>query len=237
LNKLLKHTLKFGFLLFVLFSFKLTEHKYGLNPLNDIGVYKNQITENPHLELIDLKHHIPEIELDIRYATSNNFVGKPVYKQAKAYARKPVAKALLHAQNEFKTLGYSLKIFDAYRPYSITVKFYEIYKDTTYVASPYSGSRHNRGAAIDLTLIDLKTGKDVDMGTEYDDFTVKAHPTNESLSPDILRNRDLLISVMIKNGFSVYPSEWWHFDYNGWMEFELLDLSFEQLKSGENINR
>ena len=124
----------------------------------------------------------------------------------------------------------SLKIFDAYRLYSITVKFYEIYKDTTYVASPYSGSRHNRGAAIDLSLIDLNTGEDVNMGTKYDDFSKRAHPTNKNLDSEILKNREVLISVMNNNGFSVYPYEWWNFDYKEWEKFELLDLSFEQLK-------
>jgi len=159
--------LSYTFLLVTLLGFQLSGHKYGLNPLNDKDVYKKQIKNNPQLELIDLKDFIPEVKLDIRYATKNNFVGEPVYNQAKAFARKPVAEALREAQNEFMSLGYSLKIFDAYRPYSITVKFYEIYKDTTYVTSPYSGSRHNRGTAIDLNT----WGR-----LKYDDFSTRAYP-------------------------------------------------------------
>lgn len=209
------------------------KHKYGPTPVDSISKYKKIVQNDSNQDLVDLESFIPGIELDIRYATKNNFVGQPVYSLSKAYARKPVAEALKKVQSNFISLGYSLKIFDAYRPYSITVKFYEIYKDTTYVASPYSGSRHNRGAAIDLTIIDLETGQDVDMGTEYDDFSKKAHPTNKNLSSEVLKNRQLLISIMSKNGFSVYPSEWWHFDYKDWADFELLDISFQQL---ENLN-
>ncbi|MBD81531.1 MAG: D-alanyl-D-alanine dipeptidase [Crocinitomicaceae bacterium] len=207
--------------------------KYGLSPTNDLETYNSKVAENRENELIDLEQFIPGIKLDIRYATDNNFVEEPVYQLARAYARKPVAEALSNAQEEFESMGLSIKVFDAYRPYSITVKFYKLYKDTTYVASPYSGSRHNRGAAIDLTLFDLNSGKDLNMGTEYDDFTELAHPANMNLDSMVLKNRELLISTMNKHGFAVYPSEWWHFDYKGWEKFELLDLSFEKLETNQ----
>jgi D-alanyl-D-alanine dipeptidase len=184
-------------------------------------------------ELLDLMTIVPKLKLDIRYASTNNFVGKQFYSLPAVYARKPVALALSRAQNEFLELGYSLVIFDAYRPYSVTVAFYETYQDTNYVASPYSGSRHNRGAAIDLTLSRLSTGKLVEMGTEYDDFSEKAHPFYSQHSKEIIANRNLLISIMKKHGFEVYHSEWWHFDYETWEDYELLDLSFEQLKSNK----
>jgi D-alanyl-D-alanine dipeptidase len=185
---------------------------------------------NPEKELIDLEKFIPEIVLDIRYATTNNFTKEKIYNLSRAYARKPVAESLKKAQEEFNKLGYGVKIFDAYRPYTATVKFYEVYHDTTYVASPYRGSRHNRGCAIDMTLIDLKTGKDIPMPTEYDSFRKEAWPTTPVSDPVIKKNRDLIISVMQKHGFKVNSSEWWHFDFVGWQKFDVLDISFEELE-------
>jgi len=169
--------------------------------------------------------------LDIRYATTNNFTGEKIYSIAKAYARKPVAEALKKIQADLKSQGLGIKIFDAYRPYKATVKFYEVYGDTTYVASPYKGSRHNRGCALDLTLIDLKTGKELKMPTGYDSFSKDAWPTSPVKDPEALKNRTLLINVMEKHGFRVNSSEWWHFDFIGWKKFEVLDIDFEELQN------
>lgn len=121
-------------------------------------------------------------------------------------------------------------MYDGYRPYSATVKFYEVYRDTTYVASPYKGSRHNRGCAIDMTLVDLKTGEELKMPTEYDSFKKEAWPTTPVKDPVIKKNRDLIISIMHKHGFKVNASEWWHFDFNGWQKFEVMDIDFEELE-------
>jgi D-alanyl-D-alanine dipeptidase len=205
------------------------QNKYGLTPMDYEGYLKAMKT-NPEKELIDLEKFIPEIVLDIRYATTNNFTKEKIYNLSRAYARKPVAESLKKAQEEFNKLGYGVKIFDAYRPYTATVKFYEVYHDTTYVASPYRGSRHNRGCAIDMTLIDLKTGKDIPMPTEYDSFRKEAWPTTPVSDPVIKKNRDLIISVMQKHGFKVNSSEWWHFDFVGWQKFDVLDISFEELE-------
>ncbi|HEY0769773.1 MAG TPA: M15 family metallopeptidase, partial [Sphingobacteriaceae bacterium] len=153
------------FLLLVVSSAGQAQYKYGLKPMT-YPEYKTAIKSNPEKELVDLEKFIPGLVLDIRYATTNNFTGTVIYNLAKAYARKPVAESLLKAQKDFNALGYGIKVFDGYRPYKATVKFYEVYKDTTYVASPYRGSRHNRGCAIDMTIVDLKTGKDVPMPTE-----------------------------------------------------------------------
>jgi D-alanyl-D-alanine dipeptidase len=153
-----------------------------------------------------------------------------IYTLAKAYARKPVAEALKKAQADFKKLGYTIKVFDGYRPYAATVKFYESYRDTTYVASPYKGSRHNRGCAIDMTIVDLKTGKDLPMPTEYDSFKKEAWPSTPVKDPVIKKNRDLIISVMQKHGFKVNGSEWWHFDFIGWQKFDVMDIAFEELE-------
>jgi D-alanyl-D-alanine dipeptidase len=207
-----------------------TKYKYGLSPVTFTN-YKASLSAKPQNELVNLETFIPGIVLDIRYATDNNFMKEKVYTLAKAYARKPVAEALKKAQADFKKLGYSIKVFDGYRPYAATVKFYESYRDTTYVASPYRGSRHNRGCAIDMTIVDLKTGEDVPMPTEYDSFKKEAWPSTPVKDPIIKKNRDLIISVMQKHGFKVNSSEWWHFDFIGWQKFEVMDISFEELES------
>ncbi|MCK6616573.1 MAG: M15 family metallopeptidase [Cyclobacteriaceae bacterium] len=217
------------FLLMVLSSSVHAQYRYGLNPMR-MEQYRDQVKVNPQKELVNLEQAIPGIVLDIRYATTNNFTGGQIYTLARAYARKPVADALKRAQEDFKKEGVGIKIYDAYRPYSATVKFYEIYRDTTYVASPYKGSRHNRGCAVDMTLVDLKTGKELAMPTEYDSFKKEAWPTTPVKNPLVRRNRQLLISVMEKHGFKVNASEWWHFDFVGWEKFEVMDINFEELE-------
>jgi D-alanyl-D-alanine dipeptidase len=205
------------------------QYKYGLKPVTLEGYIKSIATE-PKKELINLEEHIPGIVLDIRYATDNNFTGEVIYNLPKAYARKPVADALKKAQADLKELGLGIKVFDAYRPYKATVKFYEVYKDTTYVASPYRGSRHNRGCAVDITLIDLSTGNELKMPTGYDSFRKEAWPSTPVNDPEIRKNRQTLIDVMKKHGFRVNSSEWWHFDFVGWSKYEILDIDFEQLE-------
>ncbi|HRI79038.1 MAG TPA: M15 family metallopeptidase [Cyclobacteriaceae bacterium] len=204
------------------------QNKYGLKATT-YSEYKESLKEHPEKELVDLEKFIPGIVLDIRYATTNNFTGERIYNLAKAYARKSVATSLQNAQAKFKTLGVGVKIYDAYRPYSATVKFYEVYHDTTYVASPYRGSRHNRGCALDMTLIDLKTGKELRMPTEFDSFRKEAWPSTPVSDPEIKKNRDLIIRVMKENGFKVNGSEWWHFDFIGWNKYEVMDINFEEL--------
>jgi D-alanyl-D-alanine dipeptidase len=213
------------FLYFPLFG----QNKYGLKATTYDG-YLKTVKLNPEKQLLDLEKFIPGIVLDIRYATTNNFTGERIYNLAKAYARKPVAEALKKIQEELHPQGLGIKIFDAYRPYKATVKFYEVYKDTTYVASPYKGSRHNRGCALDLTLIDLKTGQELKMPTGYDSFSKAAWPSTPVTDPLIRKNRTLLINVMQKHGFRVNSSEWWHFDFIGWKKYEVLDIDFEELQ-------
>jgi len=222
----MKITVLFAFLVPVVVQ---AQYKYGLTPVT-YDQYQQQVKISPEKELIDLEKFIPGIVLDIRYATTNNFTGELIYNLSKAYARKPVAESLKKAQAEFAKHGFGIKIYDAYRPYLATVKFYEVYRDTTYVASPYKGSRHNRGCAIDMTLIDLKTGKELVMPTEYDSFKKEAWPTTPVKDPVIKKNRELIISVMHKHGFKVNASEWWHFDFTGWQKFEVMDIDFEKLE-------
>lgn len=209
----------------------------SLEVISNIDEYQKMMEENPNFELVDLEDFVPGIKLDIRYATENNFTGQKVYESAKAYARWPVAKALLIIQQDLAKRNMGLKIYDAYRPYAATVLFYEIYKDTTFVASPWSGSRHNRGAAVDLSIVDLETGEEIQMPTPFDDFTEVANPNYLNLPDNVLENRNFLITTMQKHGFKVYPHEWWHFDFIGWQEFPLMDLSFEQLGQQKNMNK
>lgn len=205
------------------------QNKYGLKATNH-DEYISSLKTAPEKELVDLTKVVPGVVLDIRYATTNNFTGEQIYTLARAYARKPVAKALRDAQEEFRKSGVGIKVFDAYRPYKATVRFYEVYKDTTYVASPYRGSRHNRGCAIDMTIIDLKTGKELTMPTEFDSFKKEAWPRTPVKDPTIKKNRDLIISVMERHGFKVNSSEWWHFDFVGWKRFEVMDIDYEELE-------
>ena len=202
---------------------------YGLDVVTSTGRYEQSIQEEPDKELVDLENVVPGIVLDIRYATKNNFTGRQIYESPRAFVRKPVGEALEKIQSELNDRGLGVKVYDAYRPYAATVKFYEVYPDTNFVAAPWHGSRHNRGCAVDVTLIDLKTQQELEMPTAFDDFSEKAAPGYMQLPDTVIANRQILMDVMTANGFTTYPYEWWHFDFTGWENYELLDLSFGQL--------
>lgn len=206
------------------------QYKYGLQPMTLAG-YREALQKSPEKELVNLQTFLPGAFFDIRYATTGNFTGKKIYNLPRAYARRPVAEALRRVQTELAAEGLALKIYDAYRPYKATVLFYEVYRDTTYVASPYRGSRHNRGCALDLTLADAKTGQELKMPTEFDSFQKEAWPSTPVADPQIRANRQRLIAVMEKHGFKVNATEWWHFDFAGWEKFEVLDIDFEEIES------
>ncbi len=164
------------------------------------------------------------IVFDVKYATENNFTGKVLYKTDKVYLRKIVAENLASANKYLsEKYNYRIKIFDGYRPLSVQKKMWLIVSDPRYVADPSKGSRHNRGAAVDITLID-STGGELPMGTEYDNFTEKAHYDNPDLTETEKSNRALLRSVMTKFGFDPLETEWWHFDYKGWEKFHILNF-------------
>ena len=141
----------------------------------------------------------------------------------------PVVLALQTIQLELIKQGLGLKIFDAYRPYSVTVKFYDIAKNKDFVSHPRTGSRHNRGYAIDMTLINVKSGKELKMPTPYDSFVPEANSEFDDLPKKVKANRDLLIDIMERNGFEVLSNEWWHFDFRDWKEFDLMDIPFKEL--------
>ncbi len=166
----------------------------------------------------------PEIVQDVKYATEDNFTGKILYPTAKVYLRKITAEKLSQASDYLeKNHGLRIKIFDGYRPHSVQIRMWEIFPNPNYVANPAKGSKHGRGAAVDITLID-KNGNELDMGTPYDTFNEKAHFASENISATARKNRDLLRSVMKKFGFKGISTEWWHFDLIGWEKYSILDI-------------
>lgn len=203
---------------------------YKLDLTCTLKEYKKQVAADSLMQMVDLEVFIKGISTDIRYATADNFTGKVIYTAPKAFARKAVASALLKVQDSLKGYGLGLKIFDAYRPYAASLRFFEVYPDSNFVANPRFGSRHNRGCAIDLTLVQLSTGKNIPMPTEYDDFSPKAHSDYSNLPDTLLANKKFLFGVMSHFGFNHYLSEWWHFDFIGWEEYKLMDLSFDELE-------
>ncbi len=168
--------------------------------------------------------------LDIRYATPDNFTGQTVYPSARCFLRADVAKRLLAVQAGLKAKGLGLKIFDCYRPFSVQERFWEIMPNEDYVARPVRkdgalviGSKHNRGAAVDVGLVDA-SGRELPMPSAFDDFTQKAHRNYQDASPEALKNRAILEEAMREQGFEPLPTEWWHFDGPGWNGCEMLDL-------------
>jgi D-alanyl-D-alanine dipeptidase len=213
----------------LLFLGSYTQNKIQRPNVSDTKAYINKVKQDPDKKLVEIKKYIPGIALDIRYATTNNFANHQMYPQAKAFARLPVVIALKQVEAALKLQGLGLKIFDAYRPYAVTVKFYDLIRDTNFVADPAKGSKHNRGCAIDLTIIDLKTGKELDMPTGFDSFSTKAASNYTDLPKQEIVNRALLKRVMQAHGFTELPTEWWHFDFKGWKNYELLDVPFSAI--------
>jgi D-alanyl-D-alanine dipeptidase len=203
--------------------------KYGLKTV-DLSEYRKLIREDSSQEILPLATFIPGIRLDVRYATTDNLMHRPVYHLPAVFLRRPAATALKAAEQELRSYGYGFKVFDGYRPYRVTVEFYEAYHDSIFVASPYTGSRHNRGCAVDLTIIDRKTGAELAMPTAYDSFTKEAAADYPDVPPLVLHNRKLLQDVMLRHGFLIYRGEWWHFDFAGWKNYAVTDIPFENLK-------
>ncbi|HMS08138.1 MAG TPA: M15 family metallopeptidase [Pyrinomonadaceae bacterium] len=179
------------------------------------------------IELIKLD---ATIKLDIRYATDNNFVGKKVYPEARAFLQRPAAEAVVRVHKKLAADGLGLVIYDGYRPWAITKLFWEVTPEDKrkFVANPERGSKHNRGCAIDLSIFDLKTGKLVPMPSDYDEFTERASPDYAGGTEEERRNRDLLRNLMEAEGFTVNANEWWHFDYKDWESYAIYDISFEE---------
>src|SRR5262245_30322903 len=183
-------------------------------------------------DLVELVSLDPTIKLDIRYAGTNNFIGKPVYKEARAFLQRPAANALLAAHRELGTHGYGLLIHDGYRPWAVTKLFWDLTPPNLreFVADPASGSKHNRGAAVDLTMYDRAFGTAVVMPSGYDEMTRRAYPEYQGGPPDARGRRDLLRAVMERHDFTVEPNEWWHFNHKDWKEYPVLDIPFDAIR-------
>jgi zinc D-Ala-D-Ala dipeptidase len=179
--------------------------------------------------LIDIRKVNTKIALDIRYATTNNFLKQKLYPVARCVLRGAAATRLSQVQNELSKNGLGLKVYDCYRPLSVQKKMWQVMPDSRFVANPANGSRHNRGAAVDLTLID-RNGKELEMPTGFDNFTEKASTKNYSGgSTQSRKNRQVLQDAMKKYGFIPLTTEWWHFDAPGWDKFSILDVSFGEI--------
>ena len=185
-----------------------------------------------HKKLVDLKKLDDEFQLDIRYASTNNFMRSKFYKNERAFFNMSAADRLIEAKNELKELGYGIIIYDAYRPWFVTKMFWEGTPENLkhFVANPENGSSHNKGCAIDIGLYDIETGKSIVMISGYDEFTERAYPNYMGGSKKQRDIRDMLIQVMERNDFTVYEYEWWHFNYNG-CDSGVMNYSFEELDS------
>jgi D-alanyl-D-alanine dipeptidase len=183
-------------------------------------------------DLVELKKIDTSIHLDIHYATSNNFVGKPVYKEARAFLQRSAAEALVRINTSLKPLGYALLVFDGYRPWSVTKLFWEVTPadKKQFVADPAKGSKHNRGCAVDLSLYDLATGKEIEMTGAYDEMSERSYPNYAGGTEKQRAMRDLLRSKMEAEGFTVYEYEWWHFDYKDWKSYRITDVPFSKIR-------
>lgn len=179
-------------------------------------------------DLVDLEKVCPEIRQEIIYATQNNFTQRIHYPVAKCYLRYKVALKLAKVQKELEKLHLGLKIFDGYRPYRVTVAFWEMIQDIRYTADPKQGSKHNRGAAVDVTLVDFD-GNELLMPTPVDEMTERAHRDYDDLPQQVIANRQLLEDVMMSGGFLPLPTEWWHYDDSEWQKYPIEDVCVGEL--------
>jgi D-alanyl-D-alanine dipeptidase len=182
-------------------------------------------------DLAEITKLDPTIKLDVRYATKNNFLGRRVYEQARAFLQRPAAEALVRINQSLRKQGYGLVIFDGYRPWAVTKIFWDATPEDRkiFVADPSKGSRHNRGCAVDLSMFELKTGRIVQMPSEYDEMTERAHINYSCASSESSKLRDVLRAAMEGEGFAVYEPEWWHYDYKDWKEYPIMNVKFSKL--------
>jgi zinc D-Ala-D-Ala dipeptidase len=221
-NKLFQQRNK---LLALAFSLCVVSLTFSQGPPKEAGPFRQP-------DLVELVKLDPTIKLDIRYATKNNFLGRPVYKQARAFLQRPAAEALVRVNQKLRAQGFGVVIFDGYRPWSVTKAFWDATPadKKIFVADPATGSRHNRGCAVDMSMFELATGKLVQMPSEYDEMTERSHINYECASAESKRLRGILKAAMESEGFAVYEPEWWHYDYKDWKEYPILNVSFSEIK-------
>ena len=177
-------------------------------------------------DFVRLKDLSTDFVYELKYATPDNFLKQAVYDCGECYLRKSTAEALVKANEAFKQLGYRIKLFDCYRPLSVQKKMWKILPGTHYVANPAKGSKHNRGAAVDLTLVDAQ-GKELNMGTPFDFFGKEAHHTYTEHSKEVLENRKLLKETLDKYNFKSIYSEWWHYEYRPEMQSKVENFEWQ----------
>lgn len=199
--------------------------------VSSVSEIRKHIRLDSNQAIIPLKNLLPNLITNWKYASYDNFTQKILYKAPEAYLRKEPALALEKVNKELNTIGLGILLFDAYRPYRVTKKMWSIVPDERYAANPAKGSGHNRGAAVDLTLYDLKSGNILDMGTGFDHFSDTAHHDFTALPELVLKNRLLLKQTMMKNGFISLSTEWWHYSWpDAAKRFPLMDLSFTAMR-------
>jgi zinc D-Ala-D-Ala dipeptidase len=203
---------------------ELREKALKAQPPHEKGTFRQA-------DLAELVTLDPAIKLDVRYATSNNFMGTPMYTEARAFLQRPAAEALVRVLHELEPQGYGLVIHDGYRPWYVTKIFWDATPQDKkiFVANPAKGSKHNRGCAVDLSLYDLKTGREVQMPSGYDEMTERAYANNPGGTDAERALRLLLRRAMEHQGFRVNKEEWWHFDYKDWKQYPILNVRFEDL--------
>lgn len=178
---------------------------------------------------VDVEQRAPGVRIELRYATTNNFMKRAVYPpSARCYLRSRVAARIAEVQRKLAADGLGLLLYDCYRPRPVQKLLWEITPDERYVAPPHKGSRHNRGAAVDLTLVDSQ-GRPLPMPTEYDAFSVKAHRSYNDLPEELKKNRARLTDAMKAAGFLPMPTEWWHFDDPESARYPLSEIGFDEL--------
>jgi D-alanyl-D-alanine dipeptidase len=228
----------------VLFNSILTDARHAIQPLailfiifillttgtviKALGETKAGASPHPASDLVNINEVNPHIIVDMRYATDDNFAKKRLYDSNTCFLRKSTAVKLDAVQKELERMNLGLKVWDCYRPLSVQWIFWAILPDERYVANPKTGSRHNRASAVDLTLVDSQ-GKELQMPTGFDDFSLRAGHRYQDLPAQAIRNRELLKGLMEKAGFIPLPEEWWHYDDENWMQFGIMDVPFRDL--------
>jgi len=204
--------------------------RYGLPVIKGPDVYEKMIRADSANVLLDMRQILPSAAFDVTYAGTNNFLKRKIYPTADLFMRAPAAHALVKVSEILRKKGYGLLLFDGYRPYSVTELFYEEIKDTTFVADPRKGSKHNRGMAIDLTMTDLRTGQPVLMPSGYDEASERAYHNYNGGDPQALKNRAILRDAMLQAGFQIFVYEWWHYDFRGWESCKTYDIWHDDIR-------
>lgn len=207
------------------------QRKYPVR-VSSLTTHQKEVQRSSMLNMVDPQTLISGLIYDLRYATEQNFTGKRMYPKGtqSSFLRVAAAKALKKAADSLRQYGLGIKIFDAYRPFRVTLRFWKLIKDERYVANPSKGSGHNRGIAVDLTLYELKSGAELNMGTGFDNFSDTAHHSFEYLPAPIAMNRFLLKSIMTQAGFNALETEWWHYALPNPSAYSILDIPFKKLK-------